>query len=73
MVASTPRRENVHRYARLKQTRISRKIHELRAYEIAPHSTCKGVIRGMPLQDDPATLDGKIVKKKPLSLWQLRE
>lgn len=69
MVASTPRRENADRYSRLKQIRISGNIHELCAYETAPHSTCKGVIRGIPLQDNPATLDGKIVNQKnPLAL-----
>ncbi|KAH7981959.1 hypothetical protein HPB52_002257 [Rhipicephalus sanguineus] len=43
-MASTPRRENVNRYVRLKQIPISGNIHELRAYETGPHSTCKGAI-----------------------------
>lgn len=69
MVASTPRRENADRYGRIKQILISGKAHELCAYETAPHSTCKGVIRGIPLQDNPATIDGKIVNQKnPLAL-----
>ncbi|KAH7933776.1 hypothetical protein HPB49_017063 [Dermacentor silvarum] len=61
IVSSTPRRETVDRYARIKQIRISGKIHKLCAYETAPYSTCKGVISGIPLQDNPATVDGKIV------------
>lgn len=42
MVASTPRRQNADRYGRIKQILISGKVHELCAYETAPHSTCKG-------------------------------
>ncbi|KAH7989021.1 hypothetical protein HPB52_024350 [Rhipicephalus sanguineus] len=39
------------------------------AYETAPHSTCKGVIRNIPLQDDPDVIDAKIVNtNNPLAL-----
>ncbi|KAH7934082.1 hypothetical protein HPB49_021218 [Dermacentor silvarum] len=69
MVASTPRRENADRYARIKEIRISDKVHKLCAYETAPHSTIKVIIRGKPLQDNPATIDGKIVNQNnPLAL-----
>ncbi|KAH7973729.1 hypothetical protein HPB49_004533 [Dermacentor silvarum] len=69
MVASTTRRENADRYVRIKEIRISDKIHEPCSYETAPHSTSKGVIRGIPLQDNPATIDGKIVNQNnPLAL-----
>ncbi|KAH7953232.1 hypothetical protein HPB49_006309 [Dermacentor silvarum] len=69
MVASTPRRENADRYGRIKQILISGKVHELCAYETAPRSTCKEIIRGIPLQDNPATIDGKIVNQNnPLAL-----
>ncbi|KAH7955344.1 hypothetical protein HPB52_000379 [Rhipicephalus sanguineus] len=61
MVASTPKRENASRNVRMKQILISGKVHELSAYETAPHSTCKGVIRNIPLQDDPDVIDAKIV------------
>ncbi|KAH7983207.1 hypothetical protein HPB52_010171 [Rhipicephalus sanguineus] len=69
MVASTPKRENASRYVRMKQILISGKVHELSAYETAPHSTCKGVIRNIPLQDDPDVIDAKIVNtSNPLAL-----
>ncbi|KAH7941308.1 hypothetical protein HPB49_011983 [Dermacentor silvarum] len=63
MVASTPKRENANQYIRIKQIRFSGKVHELCAYETAPHSTCKGVIRDMPLRDYQATIDGKIINQ----------
>ncbi|KAL1431996.1 hypothetical protein MTO96_013666 [Rhipicephalus appendiculatus] len=69
MVASTPKRENASRYVRMRQILISGKVHELSAYETAPHSTCKGVIRNIPLQDDPDVIDAKIVNtNNPLAL-----
>ncbi|KAH7944968.1 hypothetical protein HPB49_002864 [Dermacentor silvarum] len=69
MVASTPRRENADRYVRIKEIRISDKVHELCAYETAPHFTSKGIRRGIPLQDNPASIDGKIVNQNnPLAL-----
>ncbi|KAH7984755.1 hypothetical protein HPB52_023713 [Rhipicephalus sanguineus] len=69
MVASTPKRENASRYVRVKQILISGKVHELSAYETAPHCTCKGVIRNIPLQDDPDVIDARIVNtNNPLAL-----
>ncbi|XP_070393246.1 uncharacterized protein [Dermacentor albipictus] len=69
MVASTPKRENANRYVRMKQMLISGKVYELSAYETAPHSTCKGVIRNIPLQDGPDIIDAKIVNtNNPLAL-----
>ncbi|KAH7974041.1 hypothetical protein HPB49_008742 [Dermacentor silvarum] len=61
MVASTPKRENASRYIRMRQILISGKVHELSAYETTPHSTCKGVIHNIPLQDGPDVIDAKIV------------
>ncbi|KAH7941781.1 hypothetical protein HPB49_017446 [Dermacentor silvarum] len=63
MVASTPKRENANQYTRIKQIRFSGKVHELCAYEAAPHSACKGVIHDMPLRDYQATIDGKTVNQ----------
>ncbi|KAH7977554.1 hypothetical protein HPB49_002314 [Dermacentor silvarum] len=51
----------------MKEIRISDKVHELCAYETATLSTSKGIIRGIPLQDNPATIDGKIVRPGPSS------
>ncbi|KAH7979576.1 hypothetical protein HPB49_009955 [Dermacentor silvarum] len=69
MIASTPKRENASRYVRMRQILISGKVHELSAYETTPHSTCKGVIRNIPLQDGPDVIDAKIVNtNNPLAL-----
>ncbi|XP_077557322.1 uncharacterized protein LOC144172510 [Haemaphysalis longicornis] len=37
---------------------------EVSAYEAAPHSTCKGVIRGVPLSDGPAEIEKKLVNSR---------
>lgn len=69
LVASTPKRENANRYVRVKEIRIADKTYEVSAYEAAPHSTCKGVIRGIPVQDGSADIDAKIVNdRNPLAL-----
>ncbi|KAH7945796.1 hypothetical protein HPB49_015706 [Dermacentor silvarum] len=72
MVASTPKRENASRYVRMRQILISGKVHELGAYETTPHSTCKGVIRNIPLQDGPDVIDAKIVQRTRLFPGTLR-
>lgn len=69
LVASTPRRDNANRYVRIKEIRIADKTYEVSAYEAAPYSTCKGVIRGIPVQDSSADIDAKIVNdRNPLAL-----
>ncbi|KAH7939788.1 hypothetical protein HPB52_017434 [Rhipicephalus sanguineus] len=73
MVASTPNQENVSRYINIRQIVVQGKEHEISAYVTAPHSTCKGVIRGIPLQDSPSTINAKIVNEKnPLALMAKR-
>ncbi|KAH7937432.1 hypothetical protein HPB49_012204 [Dermacentor silvarum] len=53
----------------MRQILILGKVHELSAHETAPHSTCKGAIRNIPLQDGPDVIDAKIVKtNNPLAL-----
>lgn len=69
MVASTPRRENADRYVRVRQIVVLGRTYEVSAYEAAPHSTCKGVIRGIPLVDGPDVIDNKLVNERnPLAL-----
>ncbi|KAH7940622.1 hypothetical protein HPB49_002567 [Dermacentor silvarum] len=70
MVASTPKRENVNRYVRMRQILISGKVYELSAYETTPHSTCKGVIRNIPLQDGPDVIDAKIAGARHVGVDQ---
>ncbi|KAL1420502.1 hypothetical protein MTO96_004536 [Rhipicephalus appendiculatus] len=73
MVASTPNQENVSRYVSIRQIVVQGKEHEVSAYVTAPHSTCKGVIRGIPLQDSPNTINAKIVNERnPLALMAKR-
>ncbi|KAL1440279.1 hypothetical protein MTO96_001219 [Rhipicephalus appendiculatus] len=69
LVASTPKREIANRYVRVKEVWIADKTYEVSAYKAAPHSTCKGVIRGIPVQDGSADIDTKIVNdRNPLAL-----
>ncbi|KAH7977858.1 hypothetical protein HPB49_003771 [Dermacentor silvarum] len=64
-----PNHENASRYVRMRQILISEKVHELSACETAPHSTCKGVICNIPLQDGPDVIDAKIFNaNNPLAL-----
>ncbi|KAH7968185.1 hypothetical protein HPB52_006436 [Rhipicephalus sanguineus] len=64
MVVSTPSRENATRYVKVECIAIGGQQHEVNAYEAAPHSTCKGVIRGIAPSDGPEELDCKIVTSK---------
>ncbi|KAH7970557.1 hypothetical protein HPB49_010414 [Dermacentor silvarum] len=73
MVVSTPSRENVTRYGRVECIAVGGQQHDVNAYEAAPHSTCKGVIRGIAPCDGPEELDRKIVNSKnPLALGSKR-
>lgn len=73
VVVSTPDRENASRYTRIKTIEVASKIHEVSAYEAAPHSTCKGVIRGITLSDGPLDLERNIVNaRNPLALGAKR-
>ncbi|KAH7952450.1 hypothetical protein HPB52_023471 [Rhipicephalus sanguineus] len=64
MVVSTPSRENATRYVKIECIAVGGRQHEVNAYEAAPHSTCKGVIRGIAPSDGPEELDRKIVNSK---------
>lgn len=69
LVASTPERSNAERYVRLKSIRMADKYFEVSAYETAPHTTCKGVIRNVDITDGPATLERNIVNdRNPLAM-----
>ncbi|KAL1417179.1 hypothetical protein MTO96_000660 [Rhipicephalus appendiculatus] len=73
VVVSTPDRENASRYTRIKTIEVASKLHEVNAYEAAPHSTCKGVIRGITLSDGPVDLERNIVNtRNPLALGAKR-
>ncbi|KAH7968190.1 hypothetical protein HPB52_006448 [Rhipicephalus sanguineus] len=69
MVASTPERHNADKYYRIRLIQIGGKDFEVSAYETAPHSTCKGVIRHIDANDGPAVLESNIVNdRNPLAL-----
>ncbi|KAL1424340.1 hypothetical protein MTO96_020266 [Rhipicephalus appendiculatus] len=69
LVASTPERSNAERYVRIKSVRVADKDFEVSAYETAPHTTCKGVIRNVDITDGPATLERNIVNdRNPLAM-----
>ncbi|KAH6928588.1 hypothetical protein HPB50_017332 [Hyalomma asiaticum] len=72
LVASTPERSNAERYVRLKSIRVADKDFEVSAYETAPRTTCKGVIRNVDITDGPATLERNIVNDRN-PLWLSRE
>ncbi|KAL1472782.1 hypothetical protein MTO96_039109 [Rhipicephalus appendiculatus] len=69
MVASTPERHNADKYSRIRLIQIGGKDLDVSAYETAPHSTCKGVIRNIDISDRPAVLESNIVNdRNPLVL-----
>ncbi|KAH7967916.1 hypothetical protein HPB52_004099 [Rhipicephalus sanguineus] len=73
MLVSTPSQENVKRYVNVEAITVAGQDHEVSAYVAAPHATCKGVIRGIPLSDGPEAIDRKIVNARyPLALGAKR-
>ncbi|KAL1474354.1 hypothetical protein MTO96_038032 [Rhipicephalus appendiculatus] len=73
MVVSTPSQENVRRYVNVEAITVAGQDHEVSAYVAAPHATCKGVIRGIPLSDGPEAIDRKIVNAiNPLAIGAKR-
>ncbi|KAL1479839.1 hypothetical protein MTO96_051537 [Rhipicephalus appendiculatus] len=64
VVVSTPNRENATLYVRTKAIELYGKIYEISAYEAAPHNTCKGVIRGIPIGDSHAEVQSRIINSK---------
>ncbi|KAH7967599.1 hypothetical protein HPB52_000553 [Rhipicephalus sanguineus] len=45
------------RETRTRSITVAGQDHEVSAYVAAPHATCKGVIRGIPLSDGPEAID----------------
>ncbi|KAH7975520.1 hypothetical protein HPB52_002616 [Rhipicephalus sanguineus] len=73
MVVSTPSQENVKHYVNVEAITVAGQDHEVSAYVAAPHATCKGVIRGIPLSDGREAIDRKIVNaRNPLALGAKR-
>ncbi|KAH7963461.1 hypothetical protein HPB52_021228 [Rhipicephalus sanguineus] len=73
MVASTPDQDIASRYLKVKNIDIGGKVFEVIAYATAPHDMCKGVIRGIPINDTKDILNRKIVNvNNPLALQAKR-
>ncbi|KAH7964591.1 hypothetical protein HPB51_027169 [Rhipicephalus microplus] len=69
MVVSTSSQENVKRYVNVEAIMVDGQRHDVSAYVAAPHATCKRVIHGIPLSEDPGAIDRKIVNaRNPLAL-----
>lgn len=69
VVVSTPLEENATKYATIRDIIINDHTHEVAAYRAAPHETCKGVIRNIPLSENEDALNRKIVNAhNPLAL-----
>ncbi|KAL1437569.1 hypothetical protein MTO96_048779 [Rhipicephalus appendiculatus] len=64
VVISTPISTNAEKYRKLEAIRIGDRQYEVNAYETAPDHTVKGVIRGIPLEEDTRTINTKIVNAK---------
>ncbi|KAH7983033.1 hypothetical protein HPB52_008829 [Rhipicephalus sanguineus] len=61
--------ENADRYINVESITISNQEYEVSAYVAALNATCKGVIRGISLNNDPKTIERKIVNERnPLAL-----
>ncbi|KAH7946528.1 hypothetical protein HPB52_000644 [Rhipicephalus sanguineus] len=73
IVASTPDQDRASKYFKVKNIDIDGKVFEVSAYATAPHDTCKGVIRGIPISDTQDILNRKIVNaNNPLALHAKR-
>ncbi|KAK8769656.1 hypothetical protein V5799_013879 [Amblyomma americanum] len=69
VVVRTPEEENATKYLRIKELCIAGDTHAAAAYRAAPHETCKGIIRNIPLSEGPEALSRKIVNpRNPLAL-----
>ncbi|KAG0443396.1 hypothetical protein HPB47_014966 [Ixodes persulcatus] len=62
VVVSTHKRENADRYWAVRSLTINGMVHEVSAYETAPHGTVKGVIRGVLLTDTIQEINNYIVQ-----------
>ncbi|KAH7943477.1 hypothetical protein HPB52_008884 [Rhipicephalus sanguineus] len=63
VVVSTSKREHADRYAMVERIDIRGTSHEVSAYELAPHGTVKGVIRGIPLEDTAQEIQDLVVHR----------
>lgn len=63
IIASTSSRENAGRYARINKITVGGRVHEVSAYETAPHGMVKGVIRDIPLHHTPQDINERIVNE----------
>ncbi|KAL1424068.1 hypothetical protein MTO96_003693 [Rhipicephalus appendiculatus] len=64
IVVSTPHSSNAERYRRLASFTLDKHQFEVRAYETAPDYTVKGVVRGIPLDEDAKAIHLNIVNKR---------
>ncbi|KAL1482724.1 hypothetical protein MTO96_033594 [Rhipicephalus appendiculatus] len=64
----TPSRENAERYVRVRQIVGLGRTNEVSAYEGTPHSTFKGVMRGIPLAYGPDVTENTVNDLNPLTL-----
>lgn len=72
-VVSTPAEKNARAYAKISSIAIGNVEYEVNAYMAAPDDTCKGVIRGVDLDIDPARLQALIVHdRNPTALQAKR-
>ncbi|KAK8774504.1 hypothetical protein V5799_010960, partial [Amblyomma americanum] len=68
VVVSTPE-EEIAMYVRIKELCIAGDTRAAAAYSAAPHETCKGIIRNVPLSEVPEALSRNIVNpRNPLAL-----
>lgn len=64
IVVIAPSASNLHKYLRMKGFRVGGNMYEVNSYEAAPSLTIKGVIRGIPLEDDARTVDENVVNSR---------
>ncbi|KAL1473185.1 hypothetical protein MTO96_022445 [Rhipicephalus appendiculatus] len=64
IVVSTPHSSNAERYRRLASFTLDKHQFEIRAYEAAPDYIVKGVVRGIPLDEDTKAIHLNIVNKR---------
>ncbi|KAH7975026.1 hypothetical protein HPB49_022872 [Dermacentor silvarum] len=70
---SPPDREHATRYTRIKAIEMANKSYKVSACEAALQYTCKGMIRGVSLDDGPVAPERSIVKERnPLALGAKR-
>ncbi|KAH7965073.1 hypothetical protein HPB49_003286 [Dermacentor silvarum] len=61
IVVSTPHATHAAKYRQLEAITIGDRRHEVSAYETAPDYTVKGIIRGIPLEEDAKSIHTNII------------